>query len=172
MLGSNNSTRLINNLTFLKRCRDNQVVPKGLRISNKYHSEYALKILKKAELALVRERIAWTCRQLCGVDERIVILTEELWMTLNEEHYSTAKRMISASSTRTFNKACSTQMAKFMKLTSYGQKNRRKQEEGLASHPLRRTIINRSARNLMPFEEEVLALGSWLKFRCCTTHPT
>ena len=83
-----------------------------LRISNKYHTEYARKILKKAELALVRERIAWTRRQLCGVDERIAILTEELWMTLNEEHYSTAKRMISASPTRTFNKARSTQIAK------------------------------------------------------------
>ena len=97
-------------------------------------------------------------RQLCGVDERIAILTEELWLTLNEEHYSTAKRMISASSTRTFNKVRSTQIAKFTKLTSYGQKNRRKQED-LASHPLRRTVINRSARNLTPVEEDVLALG-------------
>ena len=78
-------------------------------------------------------------------------------MTLNEEHYSTAKRMISASSTRTFNKARSTQIAKFTKLTSYGKKNRRKQEEDLASHPLRRTVINRSARNLTPVEEDVLA---------------
>ena len=65
--------------------------------------------------------------------------------------------MISASSTRAFNKACSTQIAKFTKLTSYGQKNRRKQD--LASHPLRCTVINRSARNLMPVEEDVLALG-------------
>ena len=31
---TNQRSRLINNLTFLKRCRDNQVVPKGLRISN------------------------------------------------------------------------------------------------------------------------------------------
>ena len=107
----------------------------------------------------MRERISWTRRQLCGVDERIAILTEELWMTLNEEHYSTPKRMISASSTRTFNKARSTQIAKFTKLTSYGKKKRRKQEEDLASHPLRRTVINRSARNLTPVEEDVLALG-------------
>ena len=71
----------------------------------------------------MRERIAWTRKQLCGVDERIAILTEILWMTLNEEYYSTAKRMISASSTRTFNKARSTQIAKFTKLTSSGQKN-------------------------------------------------
>ena len=67
----------------------------------------------------MRERIAWTRRQLYDVDERIAILTEELWMTLNEEHYSTAKKMISASSARTFNKARSTQIAKFTKLTSY-----------------------------------------------------
>ena len=155
---TNQRTRLINNLTFLKRCRDNQVVPKGLHISNKYHTEYARKILKKAELALVRECIAWTRRQLCRVDKRIAILAEELWMTLNEEHYSTAKKIISASSTRTFNKARSTQIAKFTKLTSYGQKHRRKQED-LASHPLRCTVINRSARNLMPVEEDVLAIG-------------
>ena len=114
---TNQHSRLINNLTFLNSCRDNQVVQKGLRISNKYHTEYAQKILKKAKLALVREQIAWTRRQLYRVDKRIAILTEELWMTLNEKHYSTAKRMISASSTRTFNKARSTQIAKFTKLT-------------------------------------------------------
>ena len=95
---------------------------------------------------------------------RIAILTEEQWIALNEEHYSTAKRMISASSTSTFNKAPAT--AKFTKLTFFGQKNRRKQEEDLASHPLRRTVINRCARNLTPVEEDVLALG------CCTARPT
>ncbi|CAB4022253.1 Hypothetical predicted protein, partial [Paramuricea clavata] len=73
----------------------------------------------KAELALVRERIAWTRRQLCRVDERILSLNEQLWMTLNEEHYATAERMISASSTKTFNKARSTQIAKFTKLASF-----------------------------------------------------
>ena len=77
-------------------------------------------------------------------------------MTLNEEHYSTPERMIS--STRTINKARSTQIAKFTKLTFYGQKNRRKQED-LASRPLRHTVINRSARNITPVEEDVLALG-------------
>ncbi len=38
---TNQCSRLINNLAFLKRCRDNKVVPKGLRISNNYHTEYA-----------------------------------------------------------------------------------------------------------------------------------
>ena len=105
----------------------------------------------------MRERIAWTLRQLCGVDERIAILTEELWVTLNEEHFSTVKRMVSKSSTRTFNKARSTRIAKCTKLTSCGQKDCRKQEEDLANDPLRRTVINRSARNLTPVEKM-----SWL----------
>ncbi len=52
-----------------------------------------------------------------------------MWMTLNEEHYATAKRMISASSTKTFDKARSTQIAKFTKLTSSRRKNCRRQEE-------------------------------------------
>ncbi|CAB4043065.1 Hypothetical predicted protein, partial [Paramuricea clavata] len=78
-------------------------------------------------------------------------------MTLNEEHYATAKRMISASSTKTFNKARSTQIAKFTKLTCFGRTHRR--QEDLASHPLQRTIINMSARRLTPVEEDVLALG-------------
>ena len=107
---TNQRSRLINNLAFLKRCRDNKVVPKGLRISNNYHTEYARKILKKAELALVRERIAWIHKQLRRVDGSIANLTEE--------HYATAKRMISASSTKTFDKVRSTQIAKFTKLTS------------------------------------------------------
>ncbi len=56
-------------------------------------------------------------------------LTEDLWMTLNEEHYATAKRMISASSTKTFDKPRSTQITKFTKLTSSRRKNCRRQED-------------------------------------------
>ena len=66
--------------------------------------------------------------------------------------------MISASSTKTFDKARSTQIAKFTKLTSSRRKNCRRQEEDLASRPLQRTVINMSARKLMPVEEDVLAL--------------
>ena len=119
----------------------------------------ARKILKRAELALVRERIAWTRKQLCRGDGSIANLTEDLWMTLNEEHYATAKCMISASSTKTFDKARSTQITKFTKLTSSRRKNCRRQEEDLSSCPLQCTVINMSARKLTPVEENVLALG-------------
>ena len=51
------------------------IIPLSERISNKYYAEYARKILKKAKLALVRERITWSRRQLCGVEEKIAILT-------------------------------------------------------------------------------------------------
>ncbi|CAB4045316.1 Hypothetical predicted protein, partial [Paramuricea clavata] len=99
---------------------------------------------------------------LCRVDECILSLNEELWMTLNEEHYATAKIMISASSTKTFKKARSTQIAKFTKLTFFDRTHRR--QEDLASHLLQRTVINMSARRLTPVEEDVFALG--LKFGC------
>ena len=36
---------------------------------------------------------------------------------------------------------------------------RRKQEEDLAGQSLRCTVINRSAKNLTPIKEDVLALG-------------
>ena len=38
---TNQGSRLVNNLIFLKRCQDNKVLPKGLRISNKYYTKYA-----------------------------------------------------------------------------------------------------------------------------------
>ncbi|XP_028394526.1 uncharacterized protein LOC114518725 [Dendronephthya gigantea] len=155
---SQQRSRLINNLTFLKRCRDNEVVPKGLRMFNCFHTKHAGKILKKAELALLRERIAWTRKQLSGVDDNIATLTEELWLTFEEEHFAVAKRMIDASFTRTFNKARSTQIAKYTRLTSERSKDKRRQED-LAVDTLRRTVVNQSARKLMPVEEEVLALG-------------
>ncbi|XP_028416045.1 uncharacterized protein LOC114539627 [Dendronephthya gigantea] len=154
---SQQRSRLINNLTFLKRCRDNEVVPKGLRMFNCFHTKHAGKILKKAELALLRERIAWTRKQLSGVDDNIATLTEELWLTF-EKHFAVAKRMIDASFTRTFNKARSTQIAKYTRLTSERSKDKRRQED-LAVDTLRRTVVNQSARKLMPVEEEVLALG-------------
>ena len=41
----------------------------------------------------------------------------------------------------------------------HGEKNCRKQDEDLASQPLRRIVINRNARNLTPVEEDALALS-------------
>ena len=38
---------------------------------------YVRKVLKKAKLALTRERLAWTRGQLCRIDERTAIVTEE-----------------------------------------------------------------------------------------------
>ena len=152
---------MINNLAFLKRCRDNKIVPKGIRISSLYHTDSAKKILKKAELALTRELIAWTRRQLHRVDDDLASKTEELWLTLNEDRYATARRMITASSMRTFNKARSTQVAKFTKLMSNAQRVKifRRQKEDMASRQQKRTVINHSKRVLTAVEEKVLALG-------------
>ena len=46
-----------NNLTFLMRCRDSDIVPKGLILKSSVKSTAVDRILKKASLCLVRERI-------------------------------------------------------------------------------------------------------------------
>ena len=49
--------RITNHIIFLVRCRDNQLVPKGMMLRHNFSSAKAESILKKAEDALVRDQI-------------------------------------------------------------------------------------------------------------------
>ena len=49
--------RYRNHLTFLMRCRDNKIIPKGLRLKTTVKSNKAHRITMRAGLALLRERI-------------------------------------------------------------------------------------------------------------------
>ena len=48
--------RITNHIIFLVRCRDNQLVPKGMMLRHSFSSAKAESILKKAEDALVRDQ--------------------------------------------------------------------------------------------------------------------
>ena len=52
--------KYINNLTFLKRCRDSNIVPPGLRLHDPIRSSKSRSILHKASLALLRHCISTT----------------------------------------------------------------------------------------------------------------
>lgn len=49
--------RFKNHLTFLVKCRNNSITPKGLRISTSIHSTKATIIVKKSNQALLHKRI-------------------------------------------------------------------------------------------------------------------
>ena len=54
--------RYKNHLTFLIRCRNNKLVPKGLRISISIESTKAQLIAQRSSQALLRERIKFICK--------------------------------------------------------------------------------------------------------------
>ena len=54
--------RYKNHLTFLIRCRNNKLVPKGLRISISIESTKAQLIAQRSRQALLRERIKFICK--------------------------------------------------------------------------------------------------------------
>ena len=55
--------RLENHLTFLMKCRNNNIIPKGLRIRLPVYSRKAHIISARTSRALLRERIGYTRRQ-------------------------------------------------------------------------------------------------------------
>ena len=63
-------SRYINNLAFLKRCRDSRTIPPGLALRDPVRDHKSKAILKKASLALLRHWIS-TRSTLAHVDNQI-----------------------------------------------------------------------------------------------------
>ena len=65
---------LANQLTFLKRCRDNNVIPKGIRTNHILKSNKADNIYSRANMALLRHTIASVRSDISRVQKEITAI--------------------------------------------------------------------------------------------------
>ena len=117
--------RISNQLIFLKRCRDNFIIPKGLRLKNKTENERSSNILREAERKLLINQINALKRdKATGIRRR-----NELGRKLNDDLTSNDSSLISrvtdASANREFLKSRSSLVQKYNRLVTERDRHRR-----------------------------------------------
>lgn len=106
----------LTNLAFLKRCRDNNIVPKFLRIKDLFGTEKSKRILKHTSQALLRERISHIKHQLHLISERTLRLHLSLASTLRPDIWATVDRISAEQAERIHSQSSEQQKQKFQKL--------------------------------------------------------
>ena len=106
-------SKYINNLAFLKRCRDSKVIPPGLRLQDPIRNHHSSRILHQASLALLRERIVSTRSLLSHLDKDIAATETSLQTTLSTNDYTKIHTLTAASSKHAFTTTRNKQIRKF-----------------------------------------------------------
>ena len=148
-----------NHLTFLLRCRDNNIVPRGLQLKSPVKSPAALKIIENASKRLVRERIRSHRSQKAACTEQAQQIHASLESTLSQEMYQKLCKVQDTSNRRVDYKTKETHKKKFAALTS--RQTTRKEKHPTVEQPAK-TVINLSSKTLSDDQTRVLSKG--LKF--------
>ena len=140
-----------NHLTFLTRCRNEGVIPNGLKVSLPVKSTKADLIAHKTSKALLRERISEAHRQKLVASHHISELEKELSQMVPEDRWSSLDQHC---------RAAANCMNKTMKERQMAQFNCIQSRKVNSQHTLdsSKLVVNLSTRQLSPLED-VLALG-------------
>ncbi|XP_046546592.1 uncharacterized protein LOC124256661 [Haliotis rubra] len=147
-----------NHLTFLMRCRDNHLIPKGLRLTSPVHSPASSNILNKASSLLVRETIQHHRKTKVLTLTNIIEQQHQLQNILHPENYSKMRHLQTKANQNLDARTKKTHITKFNKLrpsTSTRTSPPRKEY-------LKKTVINLSSKNLS--EDDITVLAKGLKF--------
>ena len=148
-------SRLLCALTFLVRCRDNNKIPTCLTIKHHVESRSAAQIYKRAGLALVRERIRNTRRDLNTRSCQLYSLHLQLSRSLSQEDFDVLDRISAAQAERIQKLTTETHQRKFLKLNPPKPAVvRETQAKGQGQ-----TVVNLSKHLLTPEEKSVLSKG-------------
>lgn len=145
--------RYNNHLTFLLRCRRHHLIPNGLRARSLVHSAKSERIVQRASIALLRERIEVSRTTKVRIERCIDTSEDRLKTTLSKTQWTALDNLCKQAESRTHLDTRMRQKAKFEWLLT---------STSPTSHPSldkSKVVINMSERQLTPSEEEVLALG-------------
>lgn len=146
--------RLTNHTTFLIRCRDNQIVPNGMRLRRVFSSVHASKILRKAEETLIRDQIV-SLRQRKAAEiktkERLLL---SLRNTMSGEDFRTVQEVTDKAENNVFHSTKATQRKKFDALVATKKRSARSGRSITVT-----AVDNRSGRDLTEDELNVLKKG-------------
>ena len=178
-------SKLINNLAFLKRCRDSNIIPNGLQLRDPIRSRRSDHILRASSLSLLRLQIASTRSQLAAVDKQIASTRQNLYNTCQPGDFTKIQALTKSSSDHVYKTIRRKQIKKFDKLCpTRPLRNRRSSispfppslghtiGSPISLRPHRpkphlrsqqafnkKTVVNLSQRPLSSTENKVLSLG-------------
>ena len=146
--------KLSNHIIFLIRCRDNQVVPNGMKLRRNVSSSKASNILQKAEEALIRDQIVGLRQKKAAEMKTKSRLLLSLHNTMSEKDFETIQAVTDKAENGVFESTKRSQRKKFNSLVTIKAK----------SSPSNRSIIttavdNKSGRDLTSDELKVLEKG-------------
>ena len=145
--------RETNHLTFLCRCRDKDIVPKGLQVKAPVNSKRAKLITERASRSMLRERIAFHRRNKQALQTSIAQLQSSLRSRItSEEDQARVLNAVERSRTAEHRRMKNTHMRKLDRLC------KAKSNSPSTTNPIK-AVVNLSQRQLTPDEENVLNKG-------------
>ena len=148
--------KISNQIVFLKRCRDHNIVPKGLRLKNKNNHERTTKILRDAERKLVISELNSLKRDKATAIHRKNMIEKRLTEKLSEDDFAVVTRVTDVSGSREFTKSKSSLKDKFSRLISAHESQ--EQRNARDTIPIN-TVENISGKPLTKHELAVLEKG-------------
>ncbi len=138
--------RLKNHLTFLIRCRENQVIPVGLRITAPVITPRAQLIVRRASVALLRELICETRDKKRRIEKEVEIHNSNLRGTLDQDNWKKLDTWCCTAAEKVYNDTKAKQIRKFERLTRPRRQHTNREK----------VVRNLSNRALTEEEKEVL----------------
>ena len=129
--------RISNQLIFLKRCRNNYIIPKGLRLKNKNENERSSNILREAERKLLINQINALKREKATGVRRKGELDRKLCADLSRNDYLLISRVTDTSGNREFSKSKFSLVQKYDRLL-----NERDRQRKTVNRPSTQTQLN------------------------------
>jgi hypothetical protein len=153
--------KLLCNLTFLCRCRDEKVIPKFAEVRYNIQNNRVKHILERASLSIIREKIKETRRRLSFTAQELLDIHLRLSGTMNKEDWNTIDQLTTLKEEWIHEKVKKNQVEKFKKLYTrkYGQSDRTKKKT---------TVINLTNKPIDPAITSLLEKG--LNFAIAPTY--
>ena len=145
-----------NQLTFLIRCRDLHIIPKGLRIKTPVNSRSANKIGLQASKRLVKERIRHHRANKARYTEQANNLTDCLKSAVSPDTFDQLRTVQTEANMRLHDKTKNVHRKKLAALTTTTKTN---ECRGACPKQTRKTVVNLSSRALSKDEQTVLEKG-------------
>ena len=147
--------KVANQVVFLRRCKVNELIPKGLRLAKHSGSERTQRILREAEKNILVDHINTLKKKRAEEIRKRTEIIRSLKSTLTSEDMSTVLRVTDKSAKRTFFNVKKEHIKKFDQL--YDDSRRQSAEEKY--HITKSPVENLSGKPLSDCETKILEKG-------------
>ncbi|XP_050510634.1 uncharacterized protein LOC126887260 [Diabrotica virgifera virgifera] len=155
-----------NSIKFLRRCRNNNIIPKGLRLRPAYSSRRLQNILHRASLSMIRERLQFHRSNLFFIEQDIVSIEDLLFGMISNSDFDRIIFSLHIIYENSYQKQRNIHLNKFNNLLE--QNSLHTFDNLNRNNDILTTVVNLSNRHLNATENLVLSKG----LNYAVTHPS